>query len=67
MCWQSANLISEICSMKINSGFLRDADRRKGFLLPSYELAHVISSTDINAAPGYERVSRKSIMLPGHF
>lgn len=67
MCRQSANLISEICSMKINSGFLRDADRRKGFLLSSFERVHVISSTNINAARGYERVSRKSIMLPGHF
>lgn len=51
-CWQSANLISEICSMKINSGFLRDADRRKGFLRSSYEPVHVISSANINAALG---------------
>lgn len=58
-----SNLISKICSIKINGGFLWD---RKGFL-STYKRAHVISSTNINSALGYKHISRKSITLPGHF
>lgn len=45
------NLISKICSIKINRGFLWDAESRKGFL-SIHKPVHVISSTNIYSALG---------------